>query len=425
MLAALRYRDFRLFWGGHLVSNVGTWMQIFGMGWLVVQLAILDGSPQLAPLYLGLTGLARAVPGLALGLIAGAVADRADRRQLLLVTQVVAGLLSALLATLTATGSITIWAILLIGAANSAVFSFDAPTRQSMVPRLVPAHDLMSAIGLNSAAFNGPQIIGPAIGGLLIGPLGVAGLFYANSLSYLAVVVALLFMRPIPPLARTAARSVAREVRDGLRYMRNDPVLLWTIALAATAALTSRPFIFLMPAVATNVLGLGATELSWLMTATGVGAFAGSLTIANLGGVRRLGRLLLYAAMASGLGLMAFALQRDLAAALFAAFVAGLFTLAFTGLANTVLQTQAPDHLRGRVMSVMTMSFMGLMPFGQLVLGALGTFLGVDVVLFAGGAATCAAAAYTFFRVRSLRDLASTRRPHAHPHPARTASPAK
>src|SRR2546427_13295554 len=197
-LAALEYRDFRLFWIGLVVSNIGTWMQQFGLGWLVVQLAIRDGAPQLAPLYLGLVGLARAVPGLAFGLFGGVVADRADRRRLLTVTQTSAGILAALLGVLTIAGQINIVEVLLISAMNSIIFSFDAPTRQAMVPRLVSDRELMSAIGLSSAAFNGATLVGPLIGGLLIIPFGVGGLMMINAFSYPAVVRALLLIRPQP-----------------------------------------------------------------------------------------------------------------------------------------------------------------------------------------------------------------------------------
>ena len=417
MLAALRYRDFRLFWFGLLVSNVGTWMQQFGMGWLVVQLAIRDGTPHLAPLYLGLTGLARALPGLALGLVAGAVADRSDRRRLLVVTQTTAGLLAALLATLTVSGSITIWAILLLGAANSTVFSFDAPTRQSMVPRLVPTRDLMSAIGLNSAAFNGPQIIGPAIGGVLIVPFGPGGLFFLNAISYAAVVLALLLMRPVPPVMRAPGLDMLSRVRAGIGYIRSDPVLKWVIILVATTAFLSRPYVFLLPAVATNVFNVGATELSWLIASSGVGAFTGSLVVANLGAVRERGRIFVFAAGASGLALAGFALQSALGPALVATLATSLFTMAFVGLANTILQVNSPDHMLGRVMSVYTMFFMGVMPLGQLVEGALGSVFGVDQVLFVAGLLTAVASAYVYLRVRAIRELTSARRPHPHPHP--------
>src|SRR5436305_6803427 len=167
-LSALLYRDFRLFWIGLAVSNVGTWMQQFGLGWLVVQLAIRDGTPQLAPLYLGLTGLARAVPGLAFGLFGGVVADRADRRRLLIVTQSSAAILATVLGVLTISGSINIVEVVLISALNSIIFSFDAPTRQAMVPRLVSDRHLMGAIGLNSAPFNGATLVGPLVGRLLL-----------------------------------------------------------------------------------------------------------------------------------------------------------------------------------------------------------------------------------------------------------------
>jgi len=179
--SALEHRDFRLFWVGLVVSNIGTWMQQFGLGWLVVQLAIKDGVPQLAPFYLGLVGLSRALPGLAFGLFGGVVADRADRRRLLLLTQSSAAVAAAVLAVLAITNQINIVEIVLISALNSIIFSFDAPTRQAMVPRLVSDRQLMSAIGLNSAAFNGATLVGPLVGGVLIIPFGVGGLMLINA----------------------------------------------------------------------------------------------------------------------------------------------------------------------------------------------------------------------------------------------------
>lgn len=417
MFAALHYRDFRLFWAGLLVSNVGTWMQIFGMGWLVVQLAVTAGVPQLAPLYLGLTGLARAVPGLALGLVAGAVADRVDRRRLLLATQFAAASMSLLLGILTATGAVNLWAVLAVAAASSAVFAFDAPTRQSMVRRLVPQTDLMSAIGLNSAAFNGPQIIGPAIGGVIISVASVAGVFFANAASYLAVIAALLLIRPIPAIPAARQRSVLGSVREGVAYMRSDPVIRWVILLAATTSFFARPYIFLLAAVAENVLHVGATELSLLMTSSGMGAFAGSIMVANLGGVRRRGRLFLLATAGIGVTLSVFAVQRDLYNAMACALAVGLCTMMFMGLTNTILQSAAHDHMLGRVMSAYTMIFMGLMPLGQLLLGALGSVFGIDAVLLGGGVITAAAAAYAALRLPYIRELRSTRMPHDHPHP--------
>jgi MFS family permease len=416
MFAALRYRDYRLFWIGHTVSNTGTWMEMLAQGWLVVQLAIRDGSPQLAPLYLGLVGLARAVPGLGLSLVAGAVADRRDRRQLLLITQMTAGLTAFLFAMLVLTDTITIAIVIVLAAIRSSIFSFDVPSRQSLVPRLVPRHHLMSAIGLNQASFNGPQIVGPAVGGVLIGLTGSVGvLFLVNAVSYIAVVIALLFIAPAPAKDEPDRPSVLNSMREGVGYMRREPVIRWSIVLAATLAFFARPYIFLLPAFTANVLLLGAQELSILMAGTGIGGLTGSLIVANLGNAKRRGRLILLATGAAGLTLMGLALQRELLPAIAMSLLVGMSTIAFNGLTNTTLQTTAPDRMLGRVMSIFAMIFMGIMPLGQLLLGGLGSVFGIDVVLFAGGAVALGAAAYGFIRVPQIRDL--TARAHVVAHP--------
>ena len=413
-IAALRYRDFRLFWFGLLVSNTGTWMQMFGQGYLVVQLAVRDGVPQLAPLYLGLVGLARAIPGLTLGLFGGAVADRTDRRRLLLVTQSSAAVTAAILAGLTAAGHITIPEILLLGALNSTIFAFDAPTRQSMVPRLVPRRDLLSAIGLNSAAFTGPQVIGPVLGGLIFAPfaaspfLGLGILFALNAASYLAVVIALLAMRPIPVIGRRRETPMLDAIREGLRYIRRDPVIRWVIILSVASSLFARPYIQLLPAVAHDVLGVGAVELSWMLAASGLGALAGALVTASLGAFQRRGLLLLGSVAAFGLFLAGFALQRELVPALPFLVALGLVTMLFNGMGNTILQTKSPEHLRGRVMSVYTMVFLGLMPLGSMVLGVAGTIVGTGTALVVGGLVLLATAGYAALRAPQVRGLTAS-----------------
>lgn len=421
-IAALRYRDFRLFWFGLLVSNTGTWMQMFGLGYLVVQLAIRDGVPHLAPLYLGLVGLARAVPGLTFGLFGGVVADRADRRRLLLVTQSLAAITAAVLAALTISERIDIVQILLLAAINSLIFSFDAPTRQSMVPRLVPERDLMSAIGLNSAAFNGPQIVGPVLGGLLAIPFGVGGLFALNAVSYVAVVAALVFMAPVPVQGRRDV-PVLRSIREGLGYIRRDPVIRWVVILAALTALLARPYIQLLPAVAQDSLGVGALELSWMFGASGVGSLLGALGTASLGNVRRRGLVLLGSAGAMAALVVVFGAQRSLWLSLPLLTLVGFTTMLFLGMGNTLLQTRAPDHLRGRVMSVHTMVFLGFMPLGSMVLGTLGTFVGVSTSFIIGGLLVLMAVAYAAVRVPAVRVATSQprhRREHAQVHPARS-----
>ncbi len=409
MFAALEFRDFRLFWAGHVVSNVGTWMQMYGLGWLVVQLAIRDGTPELGPLYLGLVGLARALPGITFGLFGGVVADRADRRRLLIVTQSAAALVAATLAALTITERINIVEIVLLSAMNSIIFSFDAPTRQAMVPRLVPDRQIVSAIGLNSAAFNGATLIGPLIGGVLIVPFGVGGLMLINAFSYVAIVVALLVMSP-QPAASTGRPPMLESIREGLRYIGREPVLRWVVVLTMATALFTRPYIQLMPAEA-QLLGVGAVELSWLLAASGVGALAGGLATAALGGWRHRGALLVGAALAHGILMALFGLQDTLLTAMISIGLTGFAVMIFMGMANTLMQTRTPDHLRGRAMSVHTIVMIGFMPMGQMLLGSVGTVVGIDRAFLGGGLVVVAIAAYVALRVPAVREATAGSRP--------------
>jgi MFS family permease len=412
MFAALDFRDFRLFWFGLVVSNIGTWMQQFGLGWLVVQLAVRDGTPQLGPLYLGLVGLARAIPGLVFGLFGGVVADRADRRRLLIVTQSSAAIVAAVLATLTITEHINLVEIVLLSALNSIIFSFDAPTRQAMVPRLVPDRQLMSAIGLNSAAFNGATLVGPLIGGVLIVPFGVGGLMLANAVSYFAVVGALLVIAPQPMPEPAHRRSMLDSIREGIGYVRREPVLRWVVVLAIATALFTRPYIQLMPAEA-QFLGAGAVELSYLLAAAGAGALIGALVTASLGGWERRGALLVGASLAHGLLLIAFGTQRSVIGAMLFVGLTSFAVMVFLGMANTLMQTRTPDHLRGRAMSVHTMVFIGFMPLGQLVLGALGSLIGINNAFVLGGTTVALVALYAATRVPALRGAMAESRPPA------------
>jgi MFS family permease len=386
-------------------------MQQFGLGWLVVQLAIKDGSPQLAPFYLGLVGLARAVPGLAFGLFGGVVADRADRRRLLIMTQTSAAIVAGILGVLTISDHINIVEIVLISALNSIIFSFDAPTRQAMVPRLVSDKELMSAIGLNSAAFNGATLFGPLLGGVLIIPFGVGGLMIINALSYASIVAALLLMRPQPVVPVTHLPLID-SIREGLSFIRRDPVLRWVVALSVATALFTRPYIQLLPAEA-QFLGVGALELSWLLAASGAGALVGALITASLGSWRRRGALLVGAAFAHGTLLTLFGAQHTLFGAMLFVGLTSLAVMIFLGMANTLLQTRAPDALRGRVMSVHTMVFMGFMPLGQMLLGSLGTFVGINNSFLVGGVIVTLLAGYAALRVSALREAVAAVRPRA------------
>jgi len=387
-------------------------MQQFGLDWLVVQLAIRDGTPQLGPLYLGLVGLARAIPGLAFGLFGGVVADRADRRRLLIVTQTSAAITAAILAVLTITEHINIVDIVLLSALNSIIFSFDAPTRQAMVPRLVPERQLMSAIGLNSAAFNGATLVGPLIGGALIVPFGVGGLMLANAISYFAVVAALVVIAPQPIIEYGPRRNMLESIREGVSYVRREPVLRWVVVLASATALLTRPYIQLMPAEA-QYLGADAVQLSFLLAASGMGALLGALVTASLGGWDRRGALLVGASFMHGLLLVVMGTQTTLIGVMVFVGLTSFAVMVFMGMANTLMQTRSPDHLRGRVMSVQTMVFIGFMPLGQMLLGAVGTFIGINNAFVIGGSIVVCIALYAGLRVPALRGAISDESPRA------------
>src|SRR5205823_14490866 len=236
--------------------------------------------------------------------------------------------------------------------------------------RLVPETQLMSAIGLNSAAFNGATLIGPLLGGVLIVPFGVGGLMLANSISYFAVVAALFVIAPQPVVERGPRRSMLDSIREGVGYVRREPVLRWVVLLAIATALFTRPYIQLLPAEA-QFLRVGAVELSYLLAASGAGALAGALITASLGGWERRGALLIGAAFGHGLLLVLFGTQQSLLGAMIFVGLTSFAVMVFLGMANTLMQTRTPDHLRGRAMSVHTMVFIGFMPLGQMLLGGL------------------------------------------------------
>ena len=406
----MRFREFRLFLTGLAVSSIGSWMQIFAMGILVVQLAGREGKPELAPFYLGLVGLARAVPGLALTLVAGAVADRVDRRKLLLITQSSMALNAVALAIATYFGVVSIWIVLIAGVIQSATFAFDNPARQSMIPRIVPVALLPSAIGLQSAAFNGASIIGPLVAGLLYIPIGIPGLFALNALSFASIIFALLAMKPLPPAVVTSSRSLLSSVVEGARYTRRNPALVWTLTIAATVFIAAGPANGLLPAVAGDSTLYGVSWLSVLLSAMGLGSLAGAFVVMKAGRARSLGSVFVAAAAANGLTLALFAISPHPVFALVFVFATGLTGTVTAGMGNNMLQATTSDVYRGRVMSLWGILFIGVMPAGQLGLGMLGSLLGIHAALFLGGVISLVAGVYGLTRVRVVRDWRRTKR---------------
>lgn len=394
---ALRIPAFRMWFIASIVSNIGSWMQIVAQGWLVLQLTN-------SPFYLGLVGLVRAVPTIAFSLVGGVLADRFDRRRILLVTQAVAGTSSVVLALLTWAGVVTVWHILTIAFVASIFFAVDNPTRQALVPDIVGRENVTSAIGLNSAAWNGAAIVGPSIAGVLLTVVSAAGLFLLNGLSYLAVIAAVLMLPALPQRA-SARRSAMGQLADGLRYMRRSRAVWGLLALIAVPSILARPYIQLMPVFARDILGRGSAGYGLLMAASGLGALAGALVTASLGGAARRGVLLLSVTLALGITLVGFSESSSFGLSLCLAAALGATSTLMMSLTNSLLQGIVADEMRGRVLSVYTLIAGGLMPLGSMLLGSAGAAIGVQLAVLLGGLGTVATALLVGWRVADVRRL--------------------
>ncbi|MBM4434011.1 MAG: MFS transporter [Chloroflexi bacterium] len=389
----------------YVLSNIAWWMQMFGLGWLAVELAVRDGAPELAPFYIGLIGAARAVPAIAFTILAGAVVDRSERRALLLRSQAAATVLVGILAALAMSGVATIATVMVFTFLVGVVSSFDAPARQSLLPRLVPREDIMSAVGLQSMAAHATGIVGSLLAGLLIAPLGAGGLIMANAVGHLPVILAIALLPAMPPAPSASRPNVLRSVRDGLSWIVGDPVVRWVFVVAVCASLLSRPYLQLLPAFVANHLRLGPEALSLLLSLTGVGALVGSTVVASVGAVPGRGRIFLGGALAMAILVAALGTRSDLATSAVLCLVLGASTMLVMGGASAILQTATPDHLMGRVMAVQVTMFMGLMPVGQLLLGSLGSVVGIERVYVGAGAVAAVITVAAIRGASRLREL--------------------
>jgi MFS family permease len=394
--AALAHRNFRVFYVGQLLSLCGTWMQSTAQGWLVLELTN-------SPLLLGVVTAAGSLPSLVLTLWAGVVADRADKRRIILWADVVMGLQSLALAVLTHAGWITYPVLLLLVLVLGTANAFEVPTRQSFFVDLVGKEDLPNAIALNSSAFNGTRIVGPALAGWLIGVAGVAACFYANAVSFLFVVVGLLMMR-LPahrPPERTT--SAADDLREGLAFIRGDRLVRTLVWLVAAMSITAFPFAMLLPVFARDVLGAGAAGLGYLLAASGMGALLGGVALAAGGGRVPRGRLMVGSIVAFCLFLIGFALARSLVPALLLLAGAGFTMILNNATLNALLQSLVPNRLRGRVMSVYVFMFLGMTPIGSLQAGALARAIGAPGALIVGASVLLLIVAVVALRIPELR----------------------
>ena len=368
-----------------MISNLGTWMQFTSLGYAVSQIA---GTPHRAALYLGFMGAVRAVPVLLLSPIAGVVADSYPRLRVLLATNVTMSLAALAFALLASMHRLGLAAILVITAFNAAANAFDSPVRQSWTPLLVEREDLGNAIGLTSVAFNAPAVIGPALAGLLIVWIGIAGSFYFNALATLAVVVAVVMMHPSPPsIAR--AEPMFASIVAGLHSIWTHPVLRAIVGVFAVSAILVRPYFQMIPAYIVNTLHGNAQTLGWAIAAAGIGGFAGALVTAGFTGERRSIQWIFSGVlMTAGVGALGFIATVPLTFPIF--FLIGMGTRGFLGASNTLIQTLASDEMRGRAISVYTMIAIGFVPAGSLVLGSVAAVVGLHVTFIVAGGTTLA-----------------------------------
>ncbi|MFO7651912.1 MAG: MFS transporter [bacterium] len=378
--AAFRHRNFRIYWFGALVSLIGTWMQNIASGWLVLQLTN-------SPFYVGLNSTVTWLPAWFVSLPAGVLADHFNKRNLMMVTQSILAVLALALAILTWTGAVTITHILVIAALSGLVVSVNSPVVQSLVPELVGRRDVLNALALNSTMFNAARIIGPSIAGVFLGIIGPGGCFGINSVSFLAIIVALGFIKlDHKPRPRTD-ESVWHKMAVGLRVVRGHADILTLIILVAVFSSVGILYLPLMPVFARDVLHAGPGGYGLMMASLGVGAVIGGLTLATFSRTARLGQVLTWGTVALALLQIGFSLVRVLWPALILLALIGFCQTSIASLSNTLIQTLAPDETRGRVMSVYTLAFNGMFPIGSFIGGAVAQKAGAPAATILGGCA--------------------------------------
>ncbi|HJV64818.1 MAG TPA: MFS transporter [Geomonas sp.] len=391
LFRALSYRNYRLFFFGQSISLIGTWMQQVAMSWLVYRLT---GSA----LLLGTVGFTSQFPTFVVAPFAGVLADRSNRRRLLIATQSLAMAQAFLLSWFVLSGTIRTWHIIVLSLVLGVVNGFDIPIRQSFVIEMVEEkHILANAIALNSSMVNAARLIGPSVAGLLISVLGEGACFLLNAFSYLAVLISLNMMRIPPRHVEPKRRSILYELREGIGYAVQFAPIRALLMLMALVSLMGMPYAVLMPVFAKDILHGGPHTFGFLMGSAGVGALTGTVYLASRRNVLGLGRVIVIACSLFGLGIAGFAFSKTQGLSLLMLLPAGFGAMVQVAASNTILQTIVDDDKRGRVMSFFTMSFMGMTPFGALFAGAVAGHLGAPITVEIGGVA-CLFGALIFSR---------------------------
>ncbi|HEX6731127.1 MAG TPA: MFS transporter [Pyrinomonadaceae bacterium] len=401
MFRALSHRNYRIFWVGAFLSNCGTWMQSVAQGWLVLHLTN-------SPFWLGLDAFMATAPGILLTLLGGVFADIVDRRRLLIFSQTIAGTAALGLAVLVSTGLVNPWMILAFSFVTGCCFALASPSYMAMTYDLVGREDLANAVALNSTQFQLSRVIGPTLAGVGFSLFGLAGCFYANGLSFIAVVVALMMVRPEAysnPRLQAERHNIWHDLIEGLSYVRNRPRVSSLILLSAVSSLFGAPYFALVPIYARDIFGLGESGLALMMGVAGGGAFLGALLVAYLGDFRRKGWAVIIGGTVAGFCVTLFALATNLVISLVALFGIGFAIVVSVATENTLLQKLVTDQMRGRVMSMFMMSFIGTMPIGNIAAGALSQRFGVRHTLAVGGIIATLAPIFVALTNKRLREL--------------------
>jgi MFS family permease len=395
-LRALRHRNYRLFFAGQLISLVGTWMQMIAQSWLVYRLT---GSSFL----LGAIGFASQMPIFLLAFVGGTIADRYNRHRVVIATQVASMILALSLSVLTLTGTVRIWHIFVLSALLGVVNAFDMPTRQAFIVELVDREDLMNAIALNSSIFNGARVMGPAVAGIVIAGIGEGWCFFANGISYVAVIAGLLLMKLKAHKGTNRKESAISNVLEGFNFVRRTRPIRALLLLLGLLSIVGMPYSVLMPIFADKILHGGPRGLGILMGATGFGALIGSISLAAKSDTGGLGKLVAYASTGFGAGLLLFSISHNFWLSAIFLVPVGMSFMMTMACINTLIQTVVPDHLRGRVMATHVWMFLGMTPFGSFLAGAIATHAGAPATMFVGALLCMAGAGLFAFRLRGLQ----------------------
>ncbi|OGS43080.1 MAG: hypothetical protein A2539_09325 [Elusimicrobia bacterium RIFOXYD2_FULL_34_15] len=375
---SFKHKNFKLFFIGQLISVIGTWLQLTAMPWLVYHLTS-------SSLLLGLVGFLSQIPILILAPYAGAVADRYNRKKILIITQTLAMIQAIILGVLTISGKLHIWHIIVLAVFVGIVNAFDMPTRQSFIHEMVGKEDLTNAIALNSFMFNGARFIGPAIAGILIASFGEGLCFILNGISFLAVIIALLFIKPLSTNYNNNGLSIFQELILGIKYIRSKRIIIYVLLLVSITGIIGVFPTILMPVFVKDIYKLDAGGLGIFMSAIGVGALIGTFSIAYNSKNSGIKKTIVNSALFLGLFVIAFGVSKNIILSILFLVFTGYFLVSQMVLSNTFLQITVPDDMRGKIMGFFTMSFMGLAPLGSILAGFLASKLTAPATVVIGG----------------------------------------